>query len=194
MSRNKCLIAVFALLFIGATASFSRSIIEKRMWYLTTDNQIEEARFWALYLGNHEIQLTRRFPGEGEVEVEANMNFQILSSGYAEGNGASTRGRVDCHPTIMISTEEGKERIQIDSIDYIYDFGDKVVLNDGTRGDFVLDAENNIVSPNRFLLRKYALMEVHGEQVLSNSADEVIIMAVAFSREGILKAQKEEIE
>ena len=191
MNRSSRLIAVFALLVLGLTSVISsRSIIEKRLWYLTVDNNVGQARFWTIYLGAHDLKLTRRFPGDGEIEIDAAMNFQFVSSGYIEGNGASLRGRVSALPQMLLVNDGGELLLDADSIDYIYDFGEKVVLLNGQKGDLIINAEGNKVAPNRFQLREFQLVMVMDEEVLSNTADETNIQAVSFSKEGIERARK----
>ncbi len=199
MQRSRVIITVLTLIIACATLlsaqGGSRSIMERRMWYATPDNTTGEVRFWSVYLGLiNDVPLERRIHGHGTIAVNAALNFQFLSSGYIEGNGFSNHGRVECLPTMMISNENGERRVVLDSIDYIYDFGHKVTLINGEKGKFVVSAEGYPVEPNRFVLRRYNLRRLHGEEILDNTAEEIVISAMAFSRQGIQRAVKEPLE
>ncbi|KMQ51770.1 hypothetical protein CHISP_1266 [Chitinispirillum alkaliphilum] len=194
MNRKAFLASVLTFLVLAAVSTPARSIIERKMWYGTVENTTGEARFWTLYLGFHEVDLDRRFPGEGEVTVKTSMDVQIMSSGYVAGSGYSRLGRVDCYPHMMIVNENGEKRITLDSIDYIYDFGSKVTLHSGEKGKFMLNAEGTLLEPNRFILRKFKLREYYGEEILTNTAEEVFVHSISFSREGINRAMKEPLE
>jgi hypothetical protein len=185
-------IALCAGIFFIAAASLSsaRSMLERKMFYLTTANKVSEAKFWAVYLGNHECTLTRKFPGEAPQPVTGSVNLSLMSSGYIEGNGYSTRGHLDCMPTMKIKSDKGEREIGLDSIDCIYDYGMKVRTLDGETGEFIINVEGVAKNANRFILREYKLVDSYGEKVLKPGSDETALAAISFSKTGIQWAQK----
>lgn len=188
--KTSRIILAFALIALTASVGFSRNILEKKMFYLSNANKVGQAKFWVIYLGNHDCKLIRSIPGEGNVNIDASVNFQLLSSGYVEGNGYGTKGKVDCLPTMMISVNGEEKRIVMDSIDYIYDFGRKVRMKTGDEGELVLDVENNKKFAKKFIMREYKLTEYFGEQILKEGSEETPLMAISLTQEGIARAQK----
>lgn len=190
MKWSSRLLIVFVALCLSVSAVLARNILEKKMYYYSYEKKTGEAKYWALYLGNYNCKLTRKYPGEGDVQVDASINLQMLSSGYVEGNGYCAKGKLDCLPTMTIKNENGSHRIEMDSIDCIYDEGQKVQLKNGEKGDFVLDLEGNIVTPNRFIMREYKLTDYFGEQILKEGSEETALNAISLTKEGIARAQK----
>jgi hypothetical protein len=185
-------IVIFAGLFFAAAVSlsFGRSILEKKMFYFSAANKSGEAKFWTVYLGNHDCTLTRKFPGEDPQPVSGSVNLSLLSSGYIEGNGYSARGHLDCLPTIKIKSDKGERTIGLDSIDCIYNYGAKVRTLDGETGDFIIDVEGVSKTANRFILTEYKLVDSYGEKVLKPGSGEMPLAAISFSKQGIQWAQK----
>jgi len=188
-----------ALLLVMAAASAlfaDRAIIERRVWYVNSDQKIAEARFWTIFLGNYDKNLTRNFPGEGAITFPASINYQLVSSGYIEGNGAGARGPVRKLLPSMLIRVAGQEPavINIAAIDYIYDWGTKVALTDGRKGDFLINAEGGPIEPKRFALREFREIESFGEKVLNSTAEhDSPIIALAFTREGAQRAAREPV-
>lgn len=194
MKRGHSAILVASLVLIAASLVFARSIIEKKIWYVDINKKVQQARFWTIHLGRHDVKLTREFPGEGQLQIDASLNFQLLSSGYIEGNGYSSRGKVSSLPGMKMKNDEGEYKIDLDSIDYVYDFGTKVVLKNGKRGDFLIDVENSAsVAPKRLMMMEFKLTEYYGEEILKQGSDDKPIMAFSFSKEGAMRAAKEEV-
>ena len=181
-------IALSMVSFIVATP-LARSIMEKKIQYLTNTGKPGEARFWAIFLGNHDCKLMRKSPGQAEKEIVASVNLQFLSSGYVEGNGYGVSGKVQSLPTIEIRTPAGQHKITIDSIDFIYDYGSKVSLVGGESGDFVINVEGDQKIANKFLMREYKLTNYFGEEILKEGSDEIALSAIAFSKEGLARAK-----
>jgi len=166
------------------------------VWFIDPDNKIVEARFWTIFLGNYDMQLTRNFPGEGQITFPASINYQLVSSGYIEGNGAGSRGPVrKLLPAMLIRIDGGEPAtIQIADIDYIYDWGTKVATKDGRKGDFLINAEGKPTEVKRFAIREFKEVMSHGEKVLNSTADhDTPIVAIAFSREAATKASREPV-
>ncbi len=189
MNSRKVLFTLL-LVALAVSAGFARNILEKKMYYLNNTNKTGQARFWVVYLGNHDVKLTRNIPGEGDVTVDASVNLQLLSSGYVEGNGYGAKGKVDCLPTMMINNGKEEKRIVLDSVDYLYDFGRKVRLLSGETGDLFLDVEGNKVVAKKFLLREYKLTEYYGEQILKEGSQETPIMGISLTQDGMVRGQK----
>lgn len=160
------------------------------MYYLTNTNQKGQARFWAIYLGNHDCKIKRKYPGEPEAMIDASINLQYLSSGYIEGNGYSAKGKINCLPTMKLKNDNGEKTITSDSIDFFYDFGKRVQLLSGENGDLIIDVEGDEKVANRFLMREYKLTKYFGEEILKEGSEETPLRALSFSKEGLARAQK----
>jgi hypothetical protein len=189
MFSRKLILAV-SILALAFSSGFSRNILEKKMFYVNNVNKTGQAKFWVIYLGGFDVNLTRKIPGEGDVPVQATVNLQLISSGYVEGNGYGTKGKVECLPTLLFVNNGEERRVVLDSINYIYDFGRKVQLMTGETGDLVLDIEGNKVSAKKFIMREYKLTNYYGEEILKEGSQESAIVAIALSQDGIVKAQK----
>jgi hypothetical protein len=189
MFSRKLILAV-SILALAFSSGFSRNILEKKMFYVNNVNKTGQAKFWVIYLGGFDVNLTRKISGEGDVPVQATVNLQLISSGYVEGNGYGTKGKVECLPTLLFVNNGEERRIVLDSINYIYDFGRKVQLMTGETGDLVLDIEGNKVSAKKFIMREYKLTNYYGEEILKEGSQESAIVAIALTQDGIVKAQK----
>jgi len=189
MSFRKLVLAL-TVVALAVSAGFARNILEKKAFYINNVNKTGQAKFWVVYLGGFDVKLTRNIPGEGDVPVQATVNLQLISSGYVEGNGYGTKGKVDCLPTLLLVNGQDERRIVLDSIDYIYDFGRKVRLQTGETGDLILDIEGNKVTAKKFLMREYKLTTYYGEEILKEGSQEIPILGLALTQEGITRAQK----
>lgn len=188
--RRHYRIVLLALLAIFVSSGFARNILEKKMYYLSGTNQKGEARYWTIYLGNHDCKVKRKYPGEPEAAIDASINFQYLSSGYIEGNGYSAKGKIDCLPTMKLKNANGEHEVTSDSIDFFFDFGRKVQLLNGESGDFIINVEGTEKVPNRFMMREYKLTTYFGEEILKEGSEETNLRAVSFSKEGLQRAIK----
>lgn len=190
---SRLLIAVAVLSLSGSTV-FARSILEKKINYLAYTNKAGEAKYWVIFLGNYDCNLTRKYPGEGDVKVAASVNLQLLSSGYIEGNGYSAKGKIESLPTMLMSNSSGQRQIEADSVDFFYDEGRKVQLKNGEKGDLLLNIEGTQVSAKRFILREFKLTDYFGEQILKEGSEETALSALSYSKEGLARAQKAQNE
>lgn len=179
-------------LFLVALASLvsARSILERKMLYIAADNKTGETSYWFVFLGQHDCTLNRKYPGEGTVQVSGAMNLSLLSSGYIEGNGYSSKGKIDCLPTMKLKNEKGEQPITIDSIDCIYEYGQKVRLVNGDIGNFIIDVEGQQKSAKRFLLTTYKMVEIDGEKELKPAGGETPVYGIAFTKEGLDRVKK----
>jgi hypothetical protein len=194
MKVSRIVVAAALFCTAAATLSYGRSILEKKVFYLTAAQKSGETKFWTIYLGNHDCTLTRKFPGEDPQPVSGSVNLSLISSGYIEGNGYSARGRLDCLPTMKIKSDKGERTIVLDSIDCIYDYGQKVRTIDGETGDFIIDVEGAAKTANRFVLTEYKMVDSYGEKVLKPGAADTPLSAISFSKQGIQWVQKGAVE
>jgi hypothetical protein len=191
MRTSRMVILTGLILAAVTSICWGRSIIEKKMYYLNAvTNKAGEAKYWFVYLGQHDCTLNRKYPGEEMQQVNGNMNLSLLSSGYIEGSGYSAKGKIDCVPAMILKNDKGERAIIIDSIDCIFEFGQKVRMRDGEIGDFIIDIEGQKKIASRFILTEYRMVSSDGERELKKIADDVPIAAIAFSKESIVRAMK----
>jgi hypothetical protein len=186
MKTSRMVMLACLALLTAASAGFTRTLLGRKMYYTTVPaGKISEARYWFVYLGQHECTLERKFPGEEVQQVTGNMNLSLLSSGY------SAKGKLDCVPTMKIKTDSGVHTITIDSIDCLFSYGKKVRTVNGAVGDFVIDIEGEPKRAKRFLLTEYKMTRsVDGERELKKAGDDIPLSAIATSREGAARAIK----
>jgi hypothetical protein len=194
MIRRNVMFSLLLFIALGGVSSYGRSILEKRIYYVDNNGKAGEARFWSIFLGNHDCKIVRRQPGEAEKEIVASMNLQFLSSGYIEGNGFGETGKVQSLPTMEIAIGGNHERISIDSIDFIYDYGTRVQLIDGKKGDFIINVESDRKVARQFLMRQFSLTNYFGEEILKEGSQEIYLSVIAFSKEGLARARKAQQE
>lgn len=192
MKASRFIMLSVMIIMVVAAAGFARSLMPRRMQYLTAiTNKVSEATHWFVFLGQHECTLNRKFFGEEMQPVTGNVNLSLLSSGYIEGNGYSAKGKIDCMPAMKLKNDKGERTIELDSIDCIFDYGQKVRMKSGDIGDFIIDVEGQPKSANRFVLTEYKMVvSVDGERELKKTGDDIRISAIAFSKDGIARAKK----
>ena len=190
--KSSRIVVIIGLFFVAAaTVAFGRSILERKVHYINAvTGKSGMAKYWVVYLGNHDVTLTRKYPGEEPQQVSGSMNLSLLSSGYIEGNGYSAKGKLECLPTMKIKNEKGERQITIDSIDCIYDNGRKIRSTSGDIGDFIIDCEGLQIVANRFLMREYKMTDYYGEQILKEGSEEIRVSAIAFTKEGLARVPK----
>jgi hypothetical protein len=163
----------------------SRSLLEKKIYYLA-DGKIQSARFWSLYLGDHDCKVFKYFPGEGDIELNATVNYSLLSSGYIEGKGYSSRGGVTSEALFGIARSDTVKTLPLDSIEYVYSYGEKVKPVGEEETDLILySGGKNRLTVRRLTLRLFSYDKQYGE--LKHTTD-IPIQAFAFSREAAAKA------
>jgi len=155
MFSRKQILLTLSIVAIAISSGFARNILEKKMFYINNANKQGQALYWVIYLGNYDCKLSRKFPGEPEQKIDASVNFNYLSSGYIEGNGYSSKGKIESLPTMEISSANGQRQITSDSIDFIYDYGQKVQLLNGEIGDLLINIEGDKQPAKKFLMREY---------------------------------------
>jgi hypothetical protein len=208
MGRSAKFVFLTVLLTFSAGAVFAqgtKGFIPRKAWYVDNDKKVYETvdrtllkgddwGYWRIYLGDYDVKLKRNFPGEGQVTVAAGMNFQLFSAGFIEGNGQSSRGKVQSLPGMRIVSGGGTgEEFKVDAIDYIYDYGTKVALKDGRKGDFMIGDENGeLLEIKRFQLSVYTKIKgKFGEEELRETKDRLPIIGISFTKEGAARAAAE---
>jgi hypothetical protein len=190
-------VAVFLMLAAFVAVSVfaqggSRGLLERTMWFVDEAGKIQEALYWVIYLGDYDLQLKRNIHGEGQVTDNVTINFQLTSSGAIEGNGFGSKGRVSTLSGMRIRYDDKIEEIKADHIDYIFDYGTKVVTKDGRRGELMLSEGGHNVDVKRFMLMLYRNETgKFGEFELKLIKDREPIVGIAFSKESAAKAAKE---
>lgn len=190
MLRRSVLFCSLSLMLLAVSSGYARNILEKKIQYINSDGKVGQARFWVIFLGNFDVKLTKKFPGEAEQQIDASVNYQLISSGYIEGNGYCAKGKIDSKPAIVISNANGERKVDLDSVDYIYDFGAKVALLNGETGDFFMDVDGTKLAAKKFLMREYTLTNYYGEEILKEGSTEIPLSAFSLTKEGIARAQK----
>jgi hypothetical protein len=190
-----------ALLTFSAAPVFAqiggqRGMVEKKIWYVDTDKKIFDATYWRIYLGDYDVKLKRNIPGEGQVTIDAGMNFQMFSPGFIEGNGQSAKGKVSSLPGMRIVADGGEgDEIKADDIDYIFDYGTKVALKDGRKGNLMIGAEGGgLLEIKRFQLTEYKQVKgKFGELELKEVRDRQPVIGISFSKDGASRAASEAV-
>jgi hypothetical protein len=196
---RRAIVFVMLAAFIAGTVfaqGGSRGLLERKMWYVDEAGKPSaEILYWVIFLGNYELKINRKIDGEGTVKVNASMGYQFTSSGAIEGNGMGDKGgRLTTYPGMRIRISGNAEEIKLDQIDYIYDYGTKVALQDGRKGDFLIAEGGENLEVKRFQIMIYN--NVKGkfgelELVLDKNRDRMPIVGIAFTKEGAAKAAAE---
>jgi hypothetical protein len=173
---------------VASAQENSRSLLEKKLYFVTDKGKLGEAPYWSLHLGSHQCTLRRKFPGEDTTSVDATMNLTLVSSGYISGNGFSDKGKVDCLTGFMIAVGDSVQKIALDSIDYAWNDLQQVALRGGPTGELRVLLEGKAVPCKGLALTTYKMVDYYGEKVLRKDAD-LTITAMAFTKDGIKRAQ-----
>jgi hypothetical protein len=190
-------VVLAALMAAAVFAQGTRGLLERKMWYVDEAGKTPEVLYWVIYLGNYELKVNRTIHGEGVVKVDASMNYQFTSSGALEGNGFGSKGgALMTYPGMRIRIGGNIEEVKLDQIDYIYDYGTKIALKDGRKGDFMIAEGGENLEIKRFQIMIYN--NVKGkfgelELVLDKDRDRMPIIGIAFSKESAAKAAKEPV-
>ncbi len=162
-------------------------LLEKQMFYIS-GGKVGQCKYWSLYLGPHECDLRRKFPGEDTAVIHATVNFALMSSGYITGTGMAENGKkVHSLTGFSFVTQDTSCKLSIDSIACAWDNCNQVRTSAGSDGYLRVDAEGKLCKPSDLLLTKFKMVNYYGEQVLRKDAD-VTITAFAFTKEGIQRA------
>lgn len=188
----KKLIIILAVL-LAFTSAFSqddlkqRSMMKKTIYYATGDGKTGSTDYWQMQLGNFDVQVGRKYPGEGTVKIDGSVNIAFMSGGYLEGNGFGTRGKLTTEANFAVKRDGKYETVQPDSIDFIFYGASKVKLKDAAEPEdlfvFIEDAYNTYEA-KRFILAVYTMDKQFGELKFSHDINPV---AVSFTLDGAKK-------
>ena len=192
--KNLVFILALALTFSAAFAQDDlklRAMTKNTIHYATPDGKIASADYWQMRLGNFEVTVDRKYPGEGIVKIEGNANIALMSGGYLEGNGFGTRGKLTTQADFAVKRNGKYEIVRPDTIDYIFYGASKVKLKgvDGEEDLFVyIEDPYNTYEAKKFGLAIYVQSKNTGELTYSHDVD--ILTAVSFTAEGAKRGQQ----
>jgi len=185
---------IFAVLFVFSAVYSQddlkqRSMMKKTIFYVTPDGKTASADYWQLSLGNFAVKVQRRYPGEGIVPIEGNVNAAFMSGGYIEGNGFGDRGKISANADFAVKRGGKFETIRADSIDFIFYGGTKVKLKNSSQiEDLFVHIEDpyNTYPPKKFVLGIYNHNKQFDELAFSHEINPLI--GVSFTAEGAKNA------
>lgn len=188
MKRVQVIIVITMVMVAGifTKSAAMRGLLEKEVHYLS-QGSIKDVSYWALYFGDYDCSLIRKYPGEDSLPVATTLNLSLLSNGYIEARGYSAKGKMDADVKLAIQKDDKVTTVSMGEIDCIYDYGTRIRLKNGTEGDFMVDIEQNPFPAKKLQLRRYYFEDVYGEKVLKeeNPDKTLIVRAVAFTPEGV---------
>lgn len=100
----------------------SRSLLEKKVFYVA-GGKIGSASFWSLPIGRFDCKLNRYFPGEDTIQVDASINFALLSSGYIDGSGYGSKGKIGAMANFAVQDGDTLKKLELADIEYVYQNG-----------------------------------------------------------------------
>lgn len=161
-----------ALLFHTTPANAS-SLLHKDIWYLPEGSRPAKASYWHITLGEYDLNIPLRPLGatpSQTTSIPAKISYRMSSNGYIEATGVTKTGqKIGYEAGFGIRTGNKEIPISGDQIAYFYNFGKRIALKDGTRGDFVFIDGPNILTPKTFLLQPYYLTTYYGDDILKES-------------------------
>jgi hypothetical protein len=181
------ILIAFVCSFTQYSQYSTRSLLEKKVFYVA-NGKISSATFWALPLGKFDCTLNRYFPGEDKVDIEASVNFSLLSSGYIEGTGYGTRGVAKAEAQFTIQEGDSLKQVELGEIDYIYDNDKRVKLRKGGEYPLTLSCEVNNLTIRRMKIMIWLYNKKYKE--LKHSKDVDMVRAFSFTKEGAVRALK----
>ncbi len=153
---------------VSAQAYQARSLLLKKIWVLNNG------------------KADKPFPGEGDIKLLADMNFNMLSSMYIEGQGYCERGKVSDKGEYAINKDGALTVLELDSIDYVYGWGGKVHLKNGSDADLILKVQDNQLKPLGLMAGIWAFNKEFGE--LKKKIDIEGVAGFAFSKDAAQRA------
>ena len=187
---KKMLFIVCAMLVTAGNIN-AKNLLEKSIYFFnSTTNKIDSAKYWKVFVGSYSGTLERKFPGLDSMKVTCDLNLTLLSSGYVEGYGYTSKGRVDCEADMMADNKGAASKITLDSVDYIFNNGQSLKMKHGPTMNFYLDVEGTKITIHKKLtLTKYRLQIVDEDRNLKPNGDEVVTW-FAFTKSAAVEAQK----
>jgi hypothetical protein len=190
MFFKKVLLSGLAIILVPAIifAQYSqRSLLEKDIYFIN-NGKVQTAKYWSLPIGKSAVKITREFPGEGKVSIDAEMNFALISSGYIEGNGYGSRGKCGSEAHFFIKEGDTAKAIDLGEIDYIFEDGAKVRLKTGTVAELWVNCETNEFTISGMDIMIWIYDNFYKE--LKHSKDINGISAFSFTKDGAVRALK----
>lgn len=188
----KKIMIILAVLF-AFTAVFSqddlkqRAMMKKTIYYTDGNGKVGSADYWQLQLGTFDVQVGRKYPGEGIVKIDGSVNVSFMSGGYLEGNGFGTRGKLTTEANFAVKRDGKYETISPDSIDFVFYGASKVKLKGANDTEdlfvFIEDAYNTYEA-KKFVLAVYVMNKQFGELDFSHDVNPT---AISFTQEGAKK-------
>jgi hypothetical protein len=192
MNRKRSIIFIVIALACASGTISAKALLEKSIYFVNPDNgKIDSTRYWTIFLGSYPaVPLMRRFPGEDSLSVNSDLNLTVLSSGYIEGYGYTSKGRVDCMASFIADTGARAVKLPVDSIEYIIAGGEKVKPRNMPLCDLTIEVEGNKAGAVKtMMLTKYKLVVEEDERNLKPQGD-VTITEFGFSRAALAAAMK----
>jgi hypothetical protein len=193
--RTRMTLVLTTLLAAAFTASAqlesSQTLLERTVFYVS-NGKTGQTKYWYIYMGAHDVKARRRFPGEDSVTLAATISYRLISSGYVSGSGMASNGKkIDALAGFLFATQDTSYKIPIDSIAYIFDNFNQVVLVDGKRGYLRIDAEGSAAVPNSLQLTAFKMVVEYGDKILRKEG-EAIVQGIAFTKENAAKMVAEQ--
>jgi hypothetical protein len=163
----------------------SRSLLEKKIYFIA-NGKIKTCNYWSLPLGRYDCTLNRYFAGEGKIDVQATLNFTMLSSGYVEGHGYGTKGKIGSEAKFAYENGDSLTSISLKDIDYVYDSGRTVKLKNNPECPLILSCE-----ANKLIIRNMKIMIwIYDKKFheLKHKKDVDNVTAFSFTKEGATRA------
>ena len=163
----------------------SRSLLQKKIWF-AVDGKADTASYWSFHLGNFPCHVLKPFPGEGDVGIDADMNFSLLSSMYIDVQGYGSRGKIAERGSFAIGDSAFLSVIDLDSIDYIYAGGTRVKMKDGIDAALLIKVQENRLNPWFDVLGIWKYNKEFMELKKANDIQNISVLS--FSKDGIARA------
>lgn len=182
------LIAVICFTSLAQYGQYSaRSLLKKKIFYVA-NGKIGSCEYWSLPLGKFDCTLNKYFPGEGEIDIQATLNFAVLSSNYIEGWGYGERGKVGSEAHFAIADGDSVKVIGLDDIDYIFNNGKMVKLKNQEATPLILSCYVNKLNVRRMQIMIWRYDKKFHE--LKHFKDINNVTAFSFTKQGALRALK----
>jgi hypothetical protein len=190
----KKLVIIACALCMCAGSVSAKSMLEKKIFFLNQAGKTDSSVYWKIFLGSYPATLERKFPGEDSMPVNTDLNLTLLSSGYIEGYGYVKKGRVDCMGGFIADSAGAAQKIAVDSMEYMINNATLAKIKNRALTTVFVDLEGNKITINKpLMLTKYKLTIVDEDRNLKPAGD-VSVSFFAFSKAGLLAAQKAEKE
>jgi hypothetical protein len=184
-NRIAVLCGLFVVCMLGGffQEASARGFLQKNLGFVA-DGKPGECKYWSVFLGNYPCNIIRNFPGDSGVNLKVDINFMLVSSGYIEGNGYSTRGRIDSKAQLYLVTDGNKRELPMDEVASIRDNGQTIETTKGEKGNLLLVCEGNEFNISQLLLRKFNVKVDQGDStlVIDERVKDMPVSSISFPR------------